>query len=551
MNTQAPERVESTKDFDASFGPPIPGSPAYERKRAGKGRASAELAGDHLNAERFLADHATDVLWVPELTRWFVWNGSWWAEDRAERVQELARQTVDRLRPWVQEPNTSPEEMKRRAAHYASSARSGRVEALLLVARYQDRIKAAVEELDRDPYLLACRNGTVDLRTGDLRSAQRKDLLTRGVAVDFDLAARSDLWERFLGTTFGGDSELIAYVQRLMGYSSTGVVTEHVAPVFHGSGANGKSTFVGVICDLLGDAAIVAPQGLFTADQRFEPHPERIATLRGRRLVVTYELEQRVTLAEGLVKTLTGGDRLSAREIQGRRFEFAPNHKVLIVTNHRPRVRGTDESIWRRLWLVPFTHTVEVADRIRDLREQLVRDHGKAVVAWLVAGAVAWFQSGLGEARAVTAATASYRADQDTMAAFLAEVTEADSQARVKVGNLWKLWQQWSEAAGERPGRKQEFSTALADHGFEIETYQGARFAKGLREVSLGLNPTYSREHDFKTYRVETSRDLTARSNSSASSGPDPLPTAPDGLSRDTEPATWPDGTPYRLGDGS
>ena len=127
--------------------------------------------------------------------------------------------------------------------------------------------------------------------------------------------------------------------------------------MFHGVGANGKSTLVGVVQDLLGSHAMTAPAGLVIAHDH-DPHPERIAALRGRRLVVSHELEQQAQLAEQVVKTLTGGDILSARELYGRRFNFTPSHKVVLVTNHQPRVRGTDHAIWRRIRLVPFTAVI-------------------------------------------------------------------------------------------------------------------------------------------------------------------------------------------------
>lgn len=479
-----------------------------------------ELQGDHLNAQRFLDAHGAQVRWAPELARYFVWNDAWWEEDRTERVQDLALEVVDELRDWVAE--ASGDEFRRRAAHYSASSRAGRVEAMLQVARA--RMVVGVEELDHHPYLLACRNGEVDLRTGEMHASDRAHLLTRGIEAAYEPEAQSDLWERFLDTTFGGDADLIAYVQRSIGYAATGAVREHVAMVYHGTGANGKSTLLGAVQDLLGELALTAPEGLFTQSQH-EPHPERIAALRGRRLVTCFELENRATLAEGLVKTLTGGDRLSAREMYGRRFDFAPTHKVVIVTNHKPRVRGTDESIWRRLRLVPFEHTVRPEDQDGSLRQRLVAEHGPAVLGWIVRGAVAWFADGLGETRKVTQATAEYRASQDAFGAFLEDCTEESPRARTPVGELWEAWRQWSEASGEKPGRKQDFTIGLEEHGVELETYQGARFARHLisREVSLGLVRTPSRESLYEKLPGETSRDLTK------------------GL------RTWPDGTPHRL----
>ena len=479
---------------------------------------SVELAGDHLNAERFLQAHSEEVRWAPELSSYYTWSGAWWEEDRAERVQGLALHVIDELRGWVAE--ASGDEFRRRAAHYSASSRASRVEAMLEVAR--PRLVVSVEELDSFPYLLACRNGEVDLRTGELHPSDPAHLLTRGVDVEYDPEARSERWERFLGTTFDQDPDLIGFIQRAIGYTATGIVREHVALVWYGSGANGKSTLLGVVQDLLGDLALTAPEGLFTQSQH-EPHPERIASLRGRRLVTCYELENRAMLAEGLVKTLTGGDRLSARELYGRRFDFAPTHTVVIVTNHKPRVRGTDESIWRRLRLVPFDHTIAPQDQDGDLRRRLVAEHSSAILAWMVKGAVAWYSDGLGETAKVTRATAEYRASQDTFSAFLEECTEDSPRARTPVGELWQVWRQWCEATGERPGRQQSFTGALADHGVELEVYRHQRYARNLisRGASGDLIRTSSREPLYEKFTGEAPRGS-------------PL-----------EPTTWPDGTPY------
>ncbi len=451
-----------------------------------------DVAGDHLNAQRFLAAYGARLRRSPELGRWYEWNGAWWSEDRLDHVLELAADTIDALRPWVAEAD-SADEMRRRAKHYEMSCRAGRRDGLLAIAGTDPDIVVAVEQLDSHPLLLACRNGTVDLSSGALRPPDPDDLLTRGIAVDYDPDAHSEEWERFIDTIFASNADLIAYVQRLLGYCITGVVHEHVLPVLHGTGANGKSTLVGVVQDLLGDHAITAPDGLVIRLDH-QPHPERVAVLRGRRLVVSSELEQRATLAEQVVKMLTGGDTLTARELYGRRFNFSPSHKIVLLTNHRPKVRGTDHAIWRRIRLVPFDVTIPDDQQDADLRRRLVEDHGKAVLAWLVRGAVAWQQSGLGHSEAVDAATAKYRQAEDTIGTFLAERTVEVPLVRTKVGDLWTLWKSWCEEAHERCGRQQDFRAALEERGIVVESYQGQKYARdlGIREVggaSWGLTP--------------------------------------------------------------
>jgi putative DNA primase/helicase len=433
----------------------------------------------------------------PELGRWYIWNGSWWEEDRLDRVPELAAVTIDGLRTWVGEAQ-GPDEFKRRSAHYNASAKAGRREALLSLAGTDPDIVVAVDQLDSHPLLLACRNGTVDLTSGELRPAHPADLLTRGVAVDYDPDAFSEHWVAFLDTIFSGDAELVSYVQRLLGYCLTGIVREHVVPVLAGVGANGKSTLIGVVQDLLGEHAITAPEGLIIRRDH-EPHPERLAILRSRRLVISSELEQRAILAESVVKMLTGGDTISARELYGRRFNFKPSHKVVLVTNHRPRVHSTDHAIWRRLRVVPFSVVIAESEQDPRLRRRLVEDDGPAVLAWLVQGAVSWNRDGLGEFDVVTAATEDYRQSEDVFGAWLAECTvSVDRSVRTKVGELWSSWRSWCEQAGERPGRQQTFSLALEDHGVELESYEKTRLARGIG-LSLGAPGASSGDFPIST----------------------------------------------------
>ena len=442
-----------------------------------------DRAGDYLNSAMFVEEHGERVRYSPELSRWFVWNGSWWEEDRTEVVCDLARQTIDGLRQWAGRAD-SPGEFKSRAAHYKESSRAPRRDGMLAIARTDRAVAVAVDDLDRHPHLLACRNGTVDLRSGELRAARGDDLLTRGVGLDFVPGAASEAWDRFLDTIFDGDHELLGYVQRLAGYSATGEAGEHVLPIAYGTGANGKTQFARALQIILGEHAMMAPEGLLV-QQRNSQHEERKAVLRGRRLVISDELEQRSTLAEGLVKSLTGAARLSARHLYGRRFDFTPTHTIWLLTNFPPRVNGTDEAIWRRLRLVPFAVTIPVAERIPDYGSWLATEHGQAILAWVVQGAVEYYANGLGEAEAVATATMGYRESEDTFQHFLEDST-VPIGGRTPVKQLRGAWTDWAKANDLRPGRDQDFVRALESHGVEV-VGKRTRFA-----VGIGLLPGLS-----------------------------------------------------------
>lgn len=464
----APDRLKRLLDSAGDVAP-LPVSP--------EGIGVVDIAGDHLNAERFLTEHGSRVRYSPELGRWFLWNGAWWEEDRLEQVHQAALSTIDGLRAWAGEATTE-REFKRRSGHYVASTRSGRRDGMLQLARSAPAVVVAVSALDRHPHLLACRNGLVDLRTGELKPADPSLLITRGVDLDYDPEAVSEEWAAFLSRIFGDSESLVEYVRRLLGYLVTGEVGEHLLPIWHGPGANGKSTLVKVLMTLLGEHAAVAPEGLLI-ESKHEQHPERLAALRGRRLVVSSELEHRAVLAEGLVKLITGGDTISARQLYGQRFDFEPSHKLVLITNHPPRVRGTDEAIWRRLRMVPFSVTIPADERIPGYAEQLVADHGQAILSWLVKGAVEWYRGGLGTCAEVDRATGAYRASEDVFSQFLAERT-VNVETKTRVRDLRNAWTDWAREAGAPVGRVQDFTEWLDSRGFEIVQFERANWVKGI-----------------------------------------------------------------------
>jgi putative DNA primase/helicase len=293
----------------------------------------------------------------------------------------------------------------------------------------------------------------------------------------------------FLNRILGGDVELISFVQRLLGYGLTGEIRDHALAIFYGDGANGKSQLIAAVMSVMAGHAAPAPDGLLV-QRRSGPHEERIAMLRGRRLVVSSELEDHSVIAEALVKLLTGGDRLTARHMYGHRFEFEPSHTLLLVTNHLPRVNGTDTGIWRRLKVVPFEVVIPLADQIPDYGRQLADQDGPAILTWLVQGAADWYRTGLNEPESVRQATLNYRVQEDVFGQFLEEQTVGIS-GRTPVKDLLAAWRTWSGSKSIPVGRTQQFSRQLEEHGIFIESSQHAKFARG---IGLSEAPRKGRE---------------------------------------------------------
>jgi putative DNA primase/helicase len=325
---------------------------------------------------------------------------------------------------------------------------------------------------DADPLLLNVRNGTLDLRTGELRPHCREDMCTRLAPVDFDASAPAPLFEAFLARIFAGDQEVIGFLQRFLGYCLTGSVEEQVMGVFHGTGANGKSTLLGLLVALLGDyAQQLSPTFLLAT--KYPAHQEEQERLRGHRLACAIETPAGERFNEALVKHLTGGDRISARGIRAHRVEFNPTHKLILAANDKPEVRGMDEAIWRRLLLVPFGVEIPAEERDPRLREKLIAE-APGILAWLVAGCLEWRSGGLRPPSTVMAASADYRLEMDTVGRFLEAECVRGPGFFVKKGQLRTAYEDWcrhegAEPLGARAWAKQlaamEFgSGATADH---------------------------------------------------------------------------------------
>ena len=331
-----------------------------------------------------------------------------------------------------------------------------------------------------------------------MRPHCQEDLLTKLAPVEYDQSARCPQWLDFLGKVFKGDRELIGYVQRLVGYCLTGNVREQILPIFWGNGSNGKTTLIDTLMRVLGeDYAVRAPRDLLLA-HKGDQHPTKLARLFGRRLAVCSESPEGGALDEALVKDLTGGDVMTARGMHENYWQFRPTHKVLLVTNHKPVVRGTDEGIWRRPRLIPFgayfwdpAMPEDVALGLPEayrkdtvVGEKLLAERG-GILAWAVEGCLDWQSRGLGAAAAVTDATGEYRAEQDTLGGFLKEECLLEAGRSVKVSELYDTYMLWCRRVNETFVTSRVFGTALGRRGFERYTSNGVWYRGiGLRSAS-------------------------------------------------------------------
>lgn len=286
-------------------------------------------------------------------------------------------------------------------------------------------------------------------------------------------------WQDFLATVTRNDAELKAYLQRVVGYCLTGVTSEHALFFLHGTGANGKSVFVTTISGILGDYATVAPMDMFMAATG-ERHPTDMAGLRGARLVTATETEQGRRWAESKLKTLTGGDRITARFMRQDFFEFIPQFKLVVAGNHKPAIRNVDEAMRRRLHLIPFTVTIPRSQRDQKLSEKLLAERD-GILGWAVEGCREWQRIGLKPPAAVAAATEEYFEAEDSLGRWLDEKCERGPNLTETSAALFAAWKAWAEANGEFIASVKWLSENLVSRGFEQRRDHRARGFRGLR----------------------------------------------------------------------
>lgn len=427
------------------------------------GDVGADLAPqttDLGNARLLVRAHGADLRYVPEWGRWLCWDGCRWGVDVTGEVHRRAKEVAEDI---LDQARIDHDQALFR--HGIKSQSATALAAMVRVAATEPGIPVLVDQLDAHPWLLSVANGTLDLRTGALGPHDREDLLTKCSTVSWDPAAECPKFEEFLARILP-NVEVRQYVQRLTGYSLTGDVSEQILAILYGTGANGKSTFKELVLSLVGDHGKPASPKLLLATKHDE-HPTAIADLHGRRLVVSHEVEDGVRLDEPLVKELTGGDRLKARFMRQDFWDFTPTHKLWLLTNHKPRIRGTDNGIWRRIALIPFEVTIPANEQDRHLLDRL-RSELPGILRWAVAGCLAWQRDGLRPPAAVLAATEAYRTENDLVAQFLADRCHEDETCQVRSTHLYCAYTTWCTDNGlTHPLSQKALTGRLTEKGFD------------------------------------------------------------------------------------
>ena len=482
--------------------------------------------------------------WVEARGEWlYYYNGMVWTPDQTLQVERFGQIVVQAIFTEAAVAPT-PGERKDLARHAMRSQSARAIRDMLQLARAHLVITPA--ELDADRYALAVKNGVLDLRTGALRPHRREDFITKILPVAYDPAARCPIWERVLDRIMGGRAGLISYLQRIFGYALTGDVREQSLYVFHGGGANGKTTIVNAILELLGPHAAQLATDVLLArggDAMFVLN--QLASLEAKRLVAATEADHGRRLAESLIKQLCGGERIRVRRLFHEPYEIEPTWTLILSTNHRPRIRGRDKGIWRRVKLVPFDITIAEADQDHQLPEKL-RAELAGILAWCVRGALAWQRDGIGTPEEVRTATADYREEEDTLGDYLTDRCVVDPNASIQTGALYADYVSWCRQAGETPLNKTDLGRLLTERGLTTDkASKGIRLRRGLRLKTI-LEQTDQGGTNNAGGAGGTSFDILSHANTLAGGNgkhvPPPPPAPPDDTSDCFDPPeqAWP-----------
>lgn len=487
-------RAASQTDAEAgdAEAPTANGSPVFR----------ARMRTDYGNAERLVDQHGPDIHYVFERGMWATWNRLRWQLDETGELERRAKRVVRNIYREARAAEDSDE----RAAlgrHAASSEAAARLRAMIDLTRSEGGITVHTADFDRDPWLLNCQNGVVDLRTGNQRDHDRAELHMKIVPVAYDPAAPCPTFLRFLERIIP-DADTRRFLQRFAGYSLTGNTREDAMAILYGGGRNGKTTLVEVLRDLLGDYGMQTPTETLMI-KHDGAIPNDLARLQGARFVAASEGNEGQRLAEGTIKQLTGRDGISARFLNHEWFTFPPTFKVWFSTNHKPVIRGTDTAIWERIRLIPFTVRFYRADELTDDQSRHNADARTAgtlepyplmdlelpnklrpelpgILNWLLEGCLDWQRNGLGTPAEVTQAVAAYREEMDTIGQWIADACIQGPQMTATAKQLYTSYVAWSEGNGERTASQNALGKSLTERG-----YTSKRMRDGVHWFGIGI----------------------------------------------------------------
>lgn len=430
-------------------------------------------------AKIFVDDHGDIIRYSYTMNGWYIWDGKRWKPDTNGAIYQLAKTTIHNMYNDVLPTIDDYDKKKKFTLSLVRAENQHALKAMLDSASNEPNIPMDILDFDKQLNMINTNNGIVDLNTGKLLPHDKCYNMTKMLLLDYDRGAKCDTWLGFLNTTFQGDNELINFIQRFLGYSLTGYTDEQVFCIFYGHGSNGKGTLIDTVMNVMGEYAKTTEPETIIKKKYERSSTNDLADLWGARFVTTSETETYQELDEGRIKRITGQDPIKCRFLYKDLFEYIPEYKLILLTNHEPIIKSHDYSIWRRVLKVPFDMKLPREQWNLNLRRELL-DEREGIFNWLVQGAVMWKASGLQIPPAVIKSTEEYKEELDVVGDFITMCTDTGVKYTVKNTELYTCYQQWCEATMNKPFATNTFSRALIERGFSNIKINGMRGKKGI-----------------------------------------------------------------------
>lgn len=416
------------------------------------------------NAQRLRDKFRGNIRYSYTRNKWMYWTGKVWHYDDTGEIKKLADLIVEDLKAeaFMEEDEKARETKLRFANKTANSAGKSN---MIVEAQHLDGVPLLIDELDCYVDYLNTQNGVVNLRNGELIPHDPKFMMSKITSCEYDATSKKKpvRWLKFLDEVTNGDKDLQRYLQKCIGYSMSGSVKEQCAFFLYGIGNNGKSTFLETIADIMGDYASNAQPETIMVKKFSDSVGSDIARLRSARMVTTEEPTEGVRLNEGLVKQLTGGGKVTCRFLYGEEFEYSPEFKLWIATNHKPVIRGTDVGIWRRIRLIPFEVNIPPEKVDKQLKYKF-REEMPQILRWAIEGCKLYRQEGLEPPKCVQISTAEYKAEMDMIATFMEACIVIDYTATdtIQANDLYAIYAEWAKENGEYVMTSRKFFSELS-----------------------------------------------------------------------------------------
>ncbi len=462
------------------------------------GAATPQMTADAGAAQAFSRRWAGRLLHDHSTNSWLEFDGVRWARDETGRIMQhglevsnfmLGEATALLSRAAIERDARTQRELKQQSDLAGAAAvqlhKKPRLDAMIQLAASDPRIATTRSAFDPDDMILGVHNGVIELRSGAARRARPEDMVTRQAGAAFYPDAACPTWDTFLNRV-QPDPEVRRWLQRWAGYCLTGDTSQQQLTVFHGAGANGKTVFSETVKTLLGTYAVTADFSSFIArEQKGDSIRNDLARLDKVRLVVASEGAEGARLDEDLVKCVTGGEKITARFLHREFFEFRPRFKLLLVTNHRPTIVGTDPGIWRRVVLVPWPVTIPRCEQDRGLAARLEHEL-PGILNWALSGLAEFQRGGLDDLPATIAvANEMYRKDSDDIGAWIEDACDLGAALRASANAIYASYAAWASASGHRAMSARALGDRLRGRGLAQCRMPDARGSRGW----LGIAP--------------------------------------------------------------